>query len=69
MEKTTICVLLLLCALVLVWSFSCLIKAIFNFKAAKRAVKHSDRGFFSNGMVINRKTKKVEEDSSPILPF
>jgi len=70
MEKTTlICVLLVLLVPVFAWSFSWLLKAISNYKAVRKAYKHPEQAPFSTGIVINRETKKLEGDQSPILPF
>ena len=60
---------LIFLAIVFCWAFTKLLKSIFNLRAINRAKKYYYAGPRTCGMVLNKKTQKLEADSRLILPF
>ena len=56
-------------AIVFCWAFGKLLKSIFNLRAINRAKKYHYAEPRTCGMVLNKKTQKLEADSRLILPF
>lgn len=52
-----------------VFSLKRLFFAILNLNALRQYKKHPDPMNQRHGIVYNRKTKKLEADQSPILPY
>ena len=61
--------LLILLAIIFMWAFKKLLESIFNFQTLMREKKHPGSVPRTAGMVLNKKTGKLEADSHPILPF
>ena len=60
---------LFLCGFIVGLSFKFIIEAIFNLIEIRKEKKHSGSRHHSFGIVYNKKTKKLEEDSKQVLPF
>lgn len=60
---------LIFCAILFIWAFTKLLKSIFNLQELCRGRKHPSSVPRTAGMVVNKKTKKLEADSRQILPF
>jgi hypothetical protein len=62
-------IILVLLFMAFLWAFSKLLKCIFNLQALKREMKNPGALPRTCGMVLNKKTRKLEADSRPIVPF
>ena len=51
-----------------VWCLKKLIFAWYEFCDLRQAKKHPENFFHTDSVVFNKKTKKLEESSRPILP-
>lgn len=61
--------LLILLAIIFMWAFKKLLESIFNLQALMREKKQPGSLPRTVGMVLNKKTGKLEADSRTILPF
>lgn len=57
-----------ICGTLSVWCIRKLIFAWYEFCDLWQAKKHPENFFHTEGVVFNKKTKKLEESSRPILP-
>lgn len=60
---------LILCMIVACYSIVKIVQCMLNLKSLSYAKKHPYNVPRTDGIVFNKKTSKLEEDSSQMLPF
>jgi hypothetical protein len=69
MELVVKILIIIIATVLMVWSGSKASEKYYNIKALRDAKKHPDMAKQKNGMVYNKKKKRLEAANSPITPF
>ncbi len=69
MKLITTCITLVLLTVVAMLCVKKIVECILNIKVLNKKENHYDVAKQRNGIVYNKKTKKLEADQSIILPF
>lgn len=68
MELLIKLLLIAICGVLLIWCLRKLIFLWYTLRDLWQAEKHPENFFHTDGVVFNKKTKKLEESKRPILP-